>query len=207
MTFWDFSAPLYDLAETVNGKAYNVMLKIIRELIPKNASVLEAAAGTGSISLAASENASHILCTDISERMLNVARRKVKKARAKNITVENRSIYDLNEPDSSFDIVIAGQVLHLIHEPEVAASELRRVAKSMVVLPMSLTKDLCGMAKVNIGVYKLFGFSPKIEFDDNSYKAFLPTIGFNDCEFVTINGKIPMMVAVWKKGTFSDATA
>jgi ubiquinone/menaquinone biosynthesis C-methylase UbiE len=116
---------LYDLAEIANGKAYSGMLSVMRTLIPQSASVLEVAAGTGSISIAASEKASRVLCTDISERMLNVARRKITKAKAKNITAENRSIYDLAEPDSSFDIVIAGQVLHLILEPETAAFEVR----------------------------------------------------------------------------------
>jgi hypothetical protein len=70
----------------------------------------------------------------------------------------------------------------------------------MMILPMSLTKNLRGIAKINLRVYKLFGFSPKIEFDSNGYKEFLLAIGFNDCEFITINGKIPMMVAIWKKG-------
>jgi len=198
-TFWDFCAPFYDLAEKVNGRAYGEMLKIVRELIPLGATVLEAAAGTGSISLALADRAEKVLCTDISENMLNVARRKVRKHDVQNITIENRSIFDLAEPDNAFDVVIAGQVLHLIDQPEKAAAEFRRVAGQMVILPISFTKNLRGTAKLGVGFYRLFGFAPKIEFCADTYAAFLPTIGFEDCEIIQVAGKIPMAVAVWRK--------
>lgn len=44
MTFWDFCAPFYDMAERTNGRAYGEMLKTVRELVPRGASVLEVVA-------------------------------------------------------------------------------------------------------------------------------------------------------------------
>jgi ubiquinone/menaquinone biosynthesis C-methylase UbiE len=200
-TFWDFCAPFYDIAEKTNGRAYDEMLTTVTGLVPQGATALEAAAGTGAISLAVANKASRVLCTDLSERMLHVARRKIAKRNIDNITIKIRSIYALEEPDASFDVVIAGQVLHLIDEPEKAAAELKRVAKSMVILPMSLTKNIRGMAKFGVGIYRLFGFAPKIEFSADAYKTFLPSIGFNNCEYICIDGKIPMIVGVYKKDT------
>jgi len=199
-TFWDFCAPFYDMAEKNNGPAYTEMLQIVRERIPQGATVFEAAAGTGAISLAVSDKANHILCTDVSEKMLNVARRKTAKRGAQNITIENQDIFALDAADSSFDVVVAGQVLHLIDEPERAAAELKRIAKSMVILPMCLLKGLRGKAKWSVRLWKLLGFDPKIEFDAADYAEFLHTIGFEDCEIIQIAGKLPMAVAVWKKG-------
>jgi ubiquinone/menaquinone biosynthesis C-methylase UbiE len=173
------------------------MLKAVHALVPQGAAVFEAAAGTGSISLAVADKARGILCTDLSEKMLKVARRKAVKQGVQNITIEIRSIYELGVPDASFHVVIAGQVLHLIDEPEKAAAELRRVARSMVILPMSLTKNLHGMAKFGVDVYRFFGFAPKIEFSADEYKTFLPSIGFKNSEYMQIEGKIPMIVAVW----------
>jgi ubiquinone/menaquinone biosynthesis C-methylase UbiE len=126
-TFWDFCAPFYDLAARVNGRASAEMLKTVRSLVPQGATVLEAAAGTGSISMAVAGKARSVLCTDISDNMLKVARRKA--ANFGSVTVDKRSIYDLGEPDNSVDAVIAGQVLHLIDEPQKAAAELRRVGR------------------------------------------------------------------------------
>ena len=176
------------------------MLKTVWDIVPYGANVLEIASATGAISLEISYKAASILCTDISERMLAVARKKAAKHGVKNIAFRNMDIFDTGQPDSSFDVVIAGQILHLITEPGKAAAELRRVAKSMVILPMSFTKNLHGMAKVSIGVYRLFGFTPKIEFDAGDFVAFLPRIGFENCEVIQLSGKIPMAVALWRKG-------
>jgi ubiquinone/menaquinone biosynthesis C-methylase UbiE len=55
MTFWDFCAPFYDFAERHNGRAYERMLKIVHDLVPQGASVLDAAAGTGAVSLSVSD--------------------------------------------------------------------------------------------------------------------------------------------------------
>ena len=123
MTFWDFSAPFYDKAEQSNT-AYNGMLRLVYELTPHDASVFEAAAGTGAISLFIADKAKNVLCTDISERMLGVARKKAGKRGITNIAFGERSIFDTGEPAGSFDTVITSQVLHLIDEPKSAADEL-----------------------------------------------------------------------------------
>ena len=198
-TFWDFCAPFYDFAEKTNRRAYGGMLKTVRELVPNGATVLDTAAGTGAISLAVADKAVRIHCTDVSEKMLKIAKRKSDKCGFKNISIETGNIYKLNKADSSFDVVIAGNVLHLLDEPEKAAAELRRVAKSTVLLPMSFTKNLRGMAKINVDVYRFFGFAPRKEFTPDDYKEFLSFIGFENCEHIQIPGKIPMAVAVWRK--------
>jgi len=200
MAFWDFCAPFYDFAEKSNGKAYSQMLETVRKVVPKNTTVLEVAAGTGAISVAVAYKVKYILCTDLSDRMLLVARKKAKRYRASNIRFENFDIYDIKEQDNSFDVVIAGQVLHLLDEPERAAAELRRVARDMVILPMCFTKNLRGKAKLSVRFYRLLGFAPKLEFDADSYAEFLPKIGFKNCTITQIPGKLPMAVAVWKGG-------
>jgi ubiquinone/menaquinone biosynthesis C-methylase UbiE len=199
MDFWDFCAPFYDIGAKANGRAYREMLRIVRELVPQGVSVLEAAAGTGAISLAVADKASRVLCTDLSENMLKVARKKAVKADAANVTVDKRSIDDLGEPDASFDVVVAAQVLNLLDEPEKAAAELRRVAKSTVILPTPYIKNLRGPGRINIRMFKLLGFSPKFEFDREGFEKFLPTVGFHNCAFIQIDGKIPMGIAVWAK--------
>ena len=200
MTFWDFCAPFYDFAEKSNGKAYAQMLEAVRTIVPKNTTVLEVAAGTGAISVAIADKAKYILCTDVSDRMLSVAQKKASRHSVSNISFGNLDILDIEQQDNSFDVVIAGQVLHLLDKPEKAAAELRRVARDMVILPMCYTKNLRGKAKWSMRFYRLFGFAPKLEFDAASYADFLPEIGFEGCDITQIPGKFPMAVAVWKGG-------
>jgi len=199
MTFWDFCAPFYDFAERRNAIAYNAMIKTVRDAIPASASVLEVAAGTGSISLGIADKVKNVLCTDMSLKMLAVARKKARKHDVKNIDFSNANIFSINKPDGAFDVVIAGQVLHLIDEPEKAAAELRRVASSMVIMPISFTKGLKGRAKLMLSIFRLFGFAPKRELALSEYASFLCGIGFENCEVIPLEGTIPMAVGVWRK--------
>ena len=59
-TFWDFCAPFYDVAEGTKGRAYGEMPSVVRGLVPQGAVVLEAAAGTGAISLVVADRASSV---------------------------------------------------------------------------------------------------------------------------------------------------
>ena len=173
MTFWDFCAPFYDKAERTNT-AYVGMLRLIRDLVPKNSNVFEAAAGTGSISVEVADKARTVYCTDVSQRMLSVARRKAKKKGIDNIAFEISNIFETGIKENTYDVVIASQVLHLIDEPEKAADELKRISKGKVITAVTLLKDLRGFfVRPSVGIWKILGFAPKREFNAESYFEFL----------------------------------
>jgi ubiquinone/menaquinone biosynthesis C-methylase UbiE len=199
MTFWDICAPFYDRAERANT-AYSGMLRLVCDLVPQGASVLEAAAGTGNISLAVSDKAKNVLCTDISERMLNVARKKADRQGINNITFSKKSLFNTGEPDNAYDVVIASQILHLIGEPQEAAAELRRVSRDSVVTTVALLKGLHGLfIRPMVGLWRFLGFAPKREFDAESYWEFLCEMGLPPSGYEIIDGNMPMAVAVWRK--------
>lgn len=77
MDFWDRFSGLYDLAESLNKRAYNKMTKEISDLIPKGAVTLDCAAGTGALSVATSKNSKEVICTDMSTAMLGKQRKNV----------------------------------------------------------------------------------------------------------------------------------
>ena len=74
--FWDRWARLYDLTQWTNRRANAAAAARTAERIPAGARVLDCAAGTGLFSLAAAERAASVLCTDLSEAMLEQARRR-----------------------------------------------------------------------------------------------------------------------------------
>jgi len=199
MTFWDFCAPFYDKAEQTNS-AYNGMLRLTRDIIPRGASVFEAAAGTGAISLFIADKAKIIVCTDISAHMLNVAREKAAKQGVTNIHFCIKSIFETNEPDRGYDVVIASQVFHLIDEPRKAAEELKRVSGGMVITSVALLKGLRGFfVRPSVGVWRFLRFAPKREFDTESFREFLCEIGLPPSRYEVVQGNMPMAVSVWKK--------
>ena len=193
MTFWDFCSPIYDFAQKRNEN-YDAWNNAVAAQVEAERTVLELAGGTGEISLRIAHKAERIVCTDLSARMLKVAK---KKARGiENISFELADLYALHYADDSFDVVIASQVLHLLDRPEAAAAELQRVAKQKIILPLCLVKDVTGFARFQINLWKLLGFKPKQSFDEASYLAFLEGLGLTVSDAVLIEGSMPMIIAV-----------
>ena len=193
--FWDKIAGVYDLAESINGDVYHEMCVQTERLVPVGAKVLDCAAGTGELSLAAAKKAESVVCTDLSEKMLKNARRKAGFFGAENITFETRNIFDLKDPDETYNIVIAGNVLHLLKNPEGAVKELWRVLKpgGKLLLPTFTTKN---RGKLLIKLYKAIGFDPEASYSPSEYKKMLEGCGIGKVYTKLIKGTIPCCYAV-----------
>jgi phosphatidylethanolamine/phosphatidyl-N-methylethanolamine N-methyltransferase len=91
--------------------------------------ILEVGVGTG-ISLAKYSPDCQICGIDLSEDMLEKARKRVEELRLTN--VERLAVMDaenLRFPDRSFDVVAAQYVVNTVPHPEIALNEFRRVLK------------------------------------------------------------------------------
>lgn len=195
MGFWDNIAGFYDLAEAVNGKVYSQMLSTTARLVPKGAKVLDCAAGTGALSFAAAKKAKSVLCTDLSENMLKTAKLKAKARNVKNVSFDVRNIFDIKAPDDTYDIVIAGNVLHLLEDPEVAVKEMYRVLKpgGKLLLPTFATK---GKGKTLLKLYKLLGYRSEAEYSPDEFKTMLKNCGHGRLRTKLIDGLVPCCYAV-----------
>lgn len=198
MDFWDRFAGVYDLAESINGTVYKQMLDITTRLTPEGAKVLDCAAGTGELTFAAAKKAESVLCTDISKNMLRTAQRKARAFGADNVTFAERNIFDLQDPDNTYDVVIAGNVLHLLSNPQGAVKELYRVLKpgGKLLLPTFTTK---GRGKMLIGIYKKLGFDPEAEYSPSEYKKMLEECDLGRVRTKLLNGLMPCCYAVIEK--------
>lgn len=197
MSFWDKVSFVYDLAESLNGAVYSEMCDITARVTPYGANVLDCAAGTGELAFAAAQKAESVLCTDLSEKMLKTAKVKAEMCLIDNVYFEVRNIFDLADPDESYDIVIAGNVLHLLEEPQKAVRELYRVTKhgGKILLPCFMqAKKMIGNAALSI--YKKMGFDPRQEFTPDSYKKMLSEMELGDVRCKLIRGTIPCCYAI-----------
>lgn len=201
MTFWDRISGVYDLAERFNQKAVRGMARETARRVPAGSRFLECAAGTGEISLAAAHSAGEVLCTDLSSAMLERAKLKAARLGLGNIAFARRDLLRLPEADRSFDAVCAGNVLHLLEDPEAAVRELRRVtaAGGVLLLPTFLMGEAGPWMRFLVRLYRLAGFRFRRSFTAQSYAAFFDGIGIPPEEMVIIPGRMPVGLAVIRK--------
>ena len=139
-----------------------------------------------------------VLATDFAEGMLKRASKKCRKY--SNVSFRQEDITDIKSADNSFDKVVAGNVIHLLPEPEKALNELLRVVKpgGKVIIPtyINMLKKSSGIA---VSVIKKMGADFKRQFDIDSYKKFFEEKGFKDVEYYVVDGRMPCAVAVITK--------
>jgi SAM-dependent methyltransferase len=101
-----------------------------RYALPAEPRILDAGCGTGEISsrLAQRYPRASVLGVDILDVHLEMARRR-HRLLAPRLSFENRSIFELGLPDSSFDLVVCRHVLQSVPYPERVLAELRRVLR------------------------------------------------------------------------------
>ena len=124
---YDRWAPVYDLVfGGVFSKGRDAAIQATNKI---GGRVLEVGVGTG-ISLPLYAPHLRIFGTDISEAMLNKARKRVTEQRLKN--VEGLAVMDaekLEFEDDSFDVVMAQYVVTAVPNPEAALDEFARVLR------------------------------------------------------------------------------
>ena len=118
------------------------------------------------LSMAAAKNAKHVTCTDMSKEMLIQSMKKARRLGIYNISFAKRDMTALKDPDNRYDAVIAGNVIHLLDDPQKAFSELIRVTKpgGKIIIPTYLQAE-AGAFRLLIKLYGLMGlpFSEEAE--------------------------------------------
>lgn len=194
MNFWDRYAGVYDLVEATQGDVYPRIRRMTERLTPRGAKVLDCAAGTGALSIAAAKRASEVLYTDYSEKMMDVAKRKARALGVTNIRFEQSDIFSIDAPDETYDVTIAGNVLHLIDDPERAVRELARVTKrgGRILVPCFTT---AGREGIVLKLYRKLGYNGRT-FSPEGYCRMLSKLGLGRVKAKLIKGFIPCCYAV-----------
>ena len=158
--------------------------------------VIEFGCGTGYFTKEITDNAEHIIATDVSEEMLAAAKNKL--INFKNITFQKVDCRKTAFPSEEFNTVLMINVLHVIKDPAYAVKESYRILKPGGLL---ITIDLTGYGMKKLEMLKLLfrylrkmGKPPtkadKGNLSPNDLDSFAENSGFNIKENILIGDKI-----------------
>ena len=111
----------------------------------------------------------HILATDISAGMLDIANKKLQETNIKNVEFKQTSVDELQLPDESKDVVLALSILHLLKNRDEAITKAHRWLKpgGLFVTSTTCIGDMGAATKFFVKgllpIGQLFGIAPNVD--------------------------------------------
>ncbi len=198
--FWDHAAGVYDIfANVINRRANKALCAEVAQLIRPTDEVLECACGTGLLTGVIAPRCKSLTATDFSEKMLRRAEKKCQKYG--NVQFQQGNILRLAYSDTSFDVVVAANVIHLLDEPHKALDELDRVCRKggRIIIPTYMNRTERGTTNRISGAIGKAGADFKREFTLDTYRQFFRDAGYRDASYTLCQGRIPCAVAILRK--------
>jgi len=114
--FWDKMAPGYFKSPIKDLDAYQTKLELTQQYLKPDMDLLEFGCGTGGTSLIHAPNVKHILATDISSKMIEIAKQQADEKQVANVDFKVASVDELSNsiPSNSLDGVLGLSILHLV---------------------------------------------------------------------------------------------
>ena len=179
--FWNKRADKYSRRPISDEAAYQKKLELTRAYFRPDMNVLEMGCGTGSTAIAHAPYVRHILATDFSARMIEIARDKAQAAGIDNLTFEALPADGLDVPDASIDAVMAHNLLHLLDDKERVIADVHRMLKpgGIFVTSTACIGDMMPLLRLVIPVGRFLHLFPLVKvFSLAELKESLDKAGF-----------------------------
>lgn len=199
--FWDKHAEGYSRQPIADIASYEHKLDKTREYFTKDTKILEIGCGTGSTAILHAPHVSHILATDVSAKMLEIANNKTKKEKISNITFKQVEALDisLTEP---VDVVMTMSLLHLVKDKEALIEKIYTWLKPGGVFVSStgcLADSPWRHIRIVAPLARLLGLIPMFKiFSGDQLCAAITDVGFT-IDYVWKPEKGPVVFIVAKK--------
>jgi len=169
--FWDKAAEKYSRSPIQDMASYEYTLGRTRSYLKKSDHVLEVGCGSGSTALLLSNSVAHITASDISGAMIGIAKTKALDEGIENVSFVASDMFNSNDIDGTYDVVLALNLLHLIDGP---AAAIQRIGDLLSPGGYFISKTVCKPGKGAPLKYRLllplvplmqwFGLAPFVNF-------------------------------------------
>lgn len=192
--FWSSYAPKYDSFMKRVGPSYERIVQLIENELDPADHVLEAACGTGLISMRIAPFVERYYGCDISPEMIEIAKNKALSSGISNIEFSVQDAYNLNFEDDKFDAVILTNALHIMMEPEKVLESVSRILKSegLLIAPTYLHGSSI-LSRIISYLMGLSGFRAYHRWSVSSFESFIESCGYTILRSIKVKDKIPLL--------------
>ncbi len=169
--FWSKISRKYATDPIRDMDGYLVTLERTKSHLKSEDKVLEIGCGTGSTALLIAPHVAQITATDLSPGMIEIANEKLERENVGNVTFEVAEVLDHSPDGTSYDAVLAHNLLHLLPELD---SALEYISSLIKPGGLFISKTVCApehrgfkytmISKVAIPVMQAIGKAPFVDF-------------------------------------------
>lgn len=163
--FWDKIAARYSRQPIKDTDSYERKLALTRQYLEPTAQVLEFGCGTGGTALLHAPHVAHVLATDYSGAMIDIAKQRQTDEGIENVTFRQATIFEIERPADGFDAVLGLNVLHLVPE---YGRQIERAFELLKPGGVFVTSTAClgtrSPLRLLLALPAALGFIPKVVF-------------------------------------------
>jgi ubiquinone/menaquinone biosynthesis C-methylase UbiE len=164
--FWDRIARKYAADPIADVEGYERSLSRTLGYLNGGDAVFEFGCGTGSTALRLAPSVGRILATDISTKMVAIAREKAEAAACPNVRFEVAGPGWDDLPDGGFDVALGFNVLHLVADRAAVLTAVHRLLKpgGLFITKTPCLKEMGLGVRLAVPVMQAFGRAPYVAF-------------------------------------------
>ena len=164
--FWDRIARKYAADPIVDMVGYERTLERTRHYLQSDHIVFEFGCGTGTTAFKLAPVVGRIVATDVSSKMISIAREKAEGESHLNVAFEVATPEAAPWSDATFDVALGFNVLHLVAAREAALRGLHRLLKpgGLFISKTPCLREMNPLVRIAVPVMQLFGKAPYVVF-------------------------------------------
>ena len=180
--FWDRIAARYSRKPVADQGTYETKLGKTDGYLAQDDQVLEIGCGTGTTAIYHAPKVAQVLATDISPKMIDIARSKARAANVRNVRFEVSDIENLGGRSEQFDVILAHSILHLVEDVDQVLRQLHAMLKpgGLLISSTYCIGDNAAFLRYVAPLGRALGLLPRINvFRQPQFERWIDAAGFS----------------------------
>lgn len=207
--FWNLIARKYD-KHTWKDESFKETVGTLKKYVRADHTVLDYACGTGIVGLQIADAVKKVHAIDISAKMIQLGKDRARERGVTNVRFERKSLFDETIEGSSYDVVLAFNILHLLEDARKAVNRARELLKpeGLLVSSTPCLGDAGTLWRALLPVISRIGILSYLRsFEDAEVKKAHVDEGFEILESRVRGESIPLCLLVARKRNDAGGSA